>query len=372
LAALHIGLLGCGREEGTSSMPTVAVDPDAKEKTLSTSDIFSEMKAIPLETRPEALVHHFHRLIHIDHRNIILKSDKTILVFDANGKYLSKVDAVGKAGHEYETISNAFVDSDKREIYIIDYQHIKVFDYNGKHLRTKRLPQQSGGLHRREDGSFVVVAQQIYKEEDRDALYILDSAFNLVKAFKSTNPDVSHDPQNLFVSNNPYERDGRLFFKEPFVDTLYEITGDTLKPYWYFDMQGRGIATKDFINSENFRNVSNTKIASVAPWETDNYFFIQYQYNHGWNFSIFDKNRGEYIFHKRFTAEDFPGIDYEPILGMNNDLIDGIPRFWPGYVRNDTLAGLISPPSLDRAQLASFRAKIDDNPIVVVGVLKNN
>jgi len=370
LAILHFGLSGCKRESRTSAIPTVVIDPEARGIALSTSAIFSQMKVVPLETHPDALVHRFHRLIHLDHRNIILESYNTILVFDANGKYLSKVDAVGKAGHEYETISSSFVDADRQEIYVVDYQHIKVFGYNGKHLRTARLPRQSGGLYRRDDGSFVVVAQQIYKEENRDALYLLDSAFNLIKAFKSANPDVCQDRQNLVFSGNPYERDGRLFFKEPFVDTLYEITGDTLKPYWYFDMQGRGIATKDFINAENSEKVSNTKIAPLGPQEIGSCFFIRYQYKRGHNFSIFDKNRGEYVFHKRFTRDDFPRVKYDPILGMDNDLIDALPRFWPDYVGNDTVAGLLSPASLDKTQLKAFHVKMDDNPIVVIGVLK--
>jgi len=294
-----------------------------------------------------------------------------ILVFDANGKYLSKVDAVGKAGHEYETISSSFVDAERREIYVIDYQHVKVFDYKGKHIRTARLPHQSGGLYRREDGSFVVVAEQVYKEENRDALYLLDTAFNLIKAFKSTNPDVCVDvQQNLVFSGDPYEVDGRLFFKEPFVDTLYEITGDTLKPYWYFDMQGRGIATKDFINVENGRNLPNTIIPSLGLREIGNYFFISYWYKHGEHFSVYDKHRGEYVFRKKFFPEDFPGHDRFPVLGMNNDLIENAPPFWPKYSMNDTVADLINPTELDKTQLKAFKAKIDDNPIVVIGVLK--
>jgi len=191
-----------------------------------------------------------------------------------------------------------------------------------------------------------------------------------VKTFKSTNPDVCRDPQNLFFAGNPYERDGRLFFKEPFVDTLYEITGDTLKPYWYFDMQGRGIATKDFINLEKSGNVSNTKIAPIGPREIGCYFFMWYQYKYGEHFTIFDKNRGECIFHRRFSPEDFPGRDHYPILGMRNDLIENAPPFWPEYVRNDAVANLISPSSLDATQMRAFRVKMDDNPIVIVGVLK--
>jgi len=307
---------------------TVVIDPETREIPLSTSAIFGEMKAVPLETRPDALVDWQVEFLHLDQRNIILLSRNRVLVFDANGKYLSKVDAVGKAGHEYETISNAFVDADRQHIYIVDHQHLKVFDYRGRHVRTARLPHQSGGLYRREDGSFVVVAQQIYKEENRDALYLLDSAFNLLKTFKSANPDVCADvQQNLFYVGNPDEVDGRLFFKEPFVDTLYEITEDTLKPYWYFDMQGRGFETKERINTENFHNTSDTKIPDIGIQEIGNYFFIRYQYNRGRNFSIFDKNRMEYIFHKRFTKDDFPGIEYDPILGMNNDLIDNAHGF---------------------------------------------
>jgi|GEM_PF-3186872 len=370
LAALCLGFSGCKRDANMSSFPTVVIDPNAKEIPLSTSGIFGEMKAVPLETHPDALVDWQVQFLYLDQRNIILLSRNRVLVFDANGKYLSKIDALGKAGHEYETISNAFVDADRQEVYIIDYQHIKIFDYKGRHLRTARLPQQSGGLYRRNDGSFVVIAQQFYKEENRDALYLLDTAFNLLKSFKSVNPDVCHDQQNLFLSDEPYEVDGRLFFKELFVDTLYEITGDTLKSCWYFDMQGRGLATKDVINSENSRKAPKTKIAPMAPRDMGNYFFFSYQYNYGWNFSIFDKNRRKYVFHKRFTKDDFPDVEDVPILGMNNDLIDNAPRFWPNYMRNDTMADLISPAALDKTQLRAFKAKIDDNPIVVIGVLK--
>jgi len=56
------------------------------------------------------------------------------------------------------------------------------------------------------------------------------------------------------------------------------------------------------------------------------------------------------VIHKRFAPEDFSGINHAPILGMHNSLVDGIPQFWPEYSRNDTVARLISPSSLDEAQ----------------------
>lgn len=366
LLVLCLGINACNN---ATQQRTILIDPGLNNISYSTSGIISDIKVVFLETNPTCLVDYFSSLIFMDEKNIIFRSNKTILVFDNHGKYVSKIDAVGRGPGEYVSIVNAFADPLERNIYIVDYEDIKIYSYDGDYIKTINLPFSAGGVFRRSNGQIIIVCKQIYKNEDRDMLYLLDSSLNIYDTIKSKNPDVCEDiQQNLFFAGTPYEVDGRLLYIEPFIDTIFEIESEQLKPHWIINMAGLGFKTEDGINTDNFENASD-KIPPLGLLETNNHFFISYSYNNAEFRTLYDKTLNRITFHQKFTREDFLEGSF-PFFGIKNDLTKDAPLFWPIYSNGTMLVSQISPSSLSEVQLKSFGCKLEDNPILLVAVLK--
>ena len=363
---LFLGIYACSKRD---QKQTIFIEPGINNISCSASEILNDIKVVHLETNPNCLIGYFSSLIFMDDKNIIFLSNKTIIVFDNQGKFLSKIDALGRGPEEYVSIVNAFADPIERKIYIVDYEDIKIFSFGGEYIKTLKLPSSAGGVYRRNNGQMIVVCKQVYKNENRDMMYMLDSSLKIYHTFKSKNSDVCKDiQQNLFFAGTPYEIDGRLFYVEPFVDTIYEIEATQLITHWTINMGNLGFKTEDGINTNNFEKASN-KIPPLGLQETKNYFFINYTYKNAEYRSLYDKTLNKSIFHQKYTREDFPEGSI-PVYGIKNDLIKNSPLFWPDYSNGNILVGLIDPTSLSENQLKSFGSKLDDNTILFVGILK--
>ena len=103
-------LFACGSKPQQTASEQITIDFDAPEPTRKIE------KVVPLETNSESLYGRFFRVRTTDTR-IFVQDMQQILVFDANGKYLSKVDRVGHGPQEYITISHFWPYKDK--LYIV-------------------------------------------------------------------------------------------------------------------------------------------------------------------------------------------------------------------------------------------------------------
>jgi hypothetical protein len=367
---LLLFLMSCDKRTQEFNFPTIPIDPDLQNIPFSLSEIAGEIHIIHLETNPESLIGSFSSLAHLDDSHIIIKSNKSILIFDREGRLLNKIHALGKGPMEYNTITNIYVDPVSQQIYIIDYDDIKVYKYDGKYVETLKLPVSVSGMRRNNKGGFIFSFNQIYKEKGRGMLLITDSTLNVQHTFMSKNPDYCKDiTQNLFFSVHPYEVNNRLHFKEPFVDTIYQINNTDLVPHWAINMSGLGFTTCEGINIEKRRKASNDKIPPVGIKETDNYFFIDYIFNKAKYTSMYDKRLKNFTFHQKFTREDFPDTD-KPNFGFVNNLIAESPLFWPVYVNDEVIVSLVDPVSLGEKALAAFDCKEDDNSLLLIAKLK--
>ncbi len=369
LFSIVIGMNACNNiEQKHENIPTIHIDPNLKAIPGSVSEILSDMSVVNLETTSNSIIGNLSNLIFVGNKNIICRSEKRIIIFDNQGKYLNKIDAVGKGPEEYTTIVNAFFDPIEEYIYIVDYSDIKIYGIDGNFIRSLSLPLFSGGIYRKSNGEVIIVHKQLYNKENRDMLSLLDTSFTISYTFKSKNPDVCIDvQQNLFFAGTPYEVNGRLFYVEPFVDTIYEIIDTVLTPHWIINLGDIGFKTKDGINVSNYEK--RDKIPPIALHETEKYFFMGYTYNYAKFISLYDKERNKFIFHQKYTKEDFPD-EAIPIFGLNNDIIKNAPFFWPQYTRGNMIVSLVNPVSLSDKQLLEFNCEAEDNPILFVGILK--
>jgi hypothetical protein len=352
-------------------IPTIPLEPGLENIPFSLSEIAGDIQIVHLETNTESSVGFFSSLAHLDENHIIFRSNKTVLVFDREGRFLNKIDALGNGPMEYNTLTGVYVDHVRQQIHILDYEDIKVYKYDGKYIKTLKPPLSVRGMIRNGKGEFIFSCNQIYKKKDREMLFRTDTTLKIEQTYKSKNPDVCSDiNQNLFYSVHPYLVKKRLFYKEPFVDTIYQVTDTDLIPHWVIDMSGIGFSTCDGINTEMYREASKNKIPPIGLKETDRYFFINYNFNKAKYVSLYDKELNIFRFHRKFTREDFSDPAQPTTLGFTNDLIKDSPLFWPAYVNEEVMVSLVDPVSLGEKALAAFDCKEDDNSLLLIAKLK--
>ncbi|MDO5981579.1 hypothetical protein [Flavivirga spongiicola] len=58
-------------------------------------------------------------------------------------------------------------------------------------------------------------------------------------------------------------------------------------------------------------------------------------------------------------------------VGINNDLINGAPLYFPNYVQDNLMVSIIDPASLAKEQQNLFNKKENDNFILFKALLKS-
>ena len=147
-------LVCCGSKPQQTASEQITIDFDAPEPTRKIE------KVVPLETNSESLYGRFFRVRTTDTR-IFVQDMQQILVFDANGKYLSKVDRVGHGPQEYITISHFWPYKD--ELYVVAgrSEKILVYSFSGQYLRSIDVGFQEDAIAVMED---YIASQSTYNE----------------------------------------------------------------------------------------------------------------------------------------------------------------------------------------------------------------
>lgn len=348
------------------TLPTIHINPDMDEiQNINLSDIVFDVKAVKLETNSDCLIGYFSSLIHIDQDYIFFETDnKTILIFDSTGKFINKIDSFGNGPNEYNNIISTAVDTNKKEVYIMDNNKVLVFGYDCKFIRKINTTILAGGFFIDSNSQNIIAPTiQKYEQNNRDLLHILDYDFNIIKSFKSRNTDVITDiRQNLFYTSEPYKVKDKIFYKELFVDTIYQVNKNILKPYWIIDLDEKGFETYEGINTIHHQKAMKSKIAPIGIKENISFFILDYSFRNAKYFSLFEKKSKKYIFHKKYKELSDRGI--------TNDLIIGAPKFCPDYVQGDFLISLVNSSTLTKEQQDLFKRKDNDNPILFIATSK--
>ncbi|AUP78495.1 6-bladed beta-propeller [Flavivirga eckloniae] len=368
LALCFFSFVQCN-SKNKNSIPVLEINPKKSSINCFLSKIANDTEIVLLETNMHSIIGPMPDLIHIDEKNIIFRSKKTILIFDRKGNFSNKINAVGNGPHEYNAIMSIHVDPVNEYLYISDYESIKVFNYKGKFIEKINLTFPPAGICKNNEGYFFVPQKQMYEEENRTMLAVFDSTFTKVKSFKSrNNVSYSNLKQALFYVGKPYLMNNKVFYKEPFIDTIYQVTKNELIPHWNISLGDYEMSTKDAVSIIG-GNKLRTKIRPIGISETSNYFFISYDYDNAMYKGLFTKDENKFIYHQKFTEDDYLN-NKKNSFGIKNDLINEFPSFWPKYIDKECIVDFVSPIDLTENKRNELKCKEDDNPILIIAKLR--
>ena len=223
--------------------------PLAGKKTLSVSDIFEEVRYIPLETNDSSLLRD---LTGISFSKLMLKNgyiytqymSDPLFIFDENGKWIRTIDHRGQGPGEY-LYFRSFDVNDNKEIVVLDNHRRKILFYSweGKFLTGAACcgEHQTPATVNYLNDSLLMIHTPPGQLEGYRFNVLNRNTLDMVRSFRPTHLRQHH----LSTANNIVEYQGKLIFYDPQNPYIYELTADSATLRYSIHIGGK-IPPEDF------------------------------------------------------------------------------------------------------------------------------
>lgn len=112
-------------------LETLSFVDKRKDRNINSSAFFSDTTYIKLETRDDVLIRGV-REIKIDTGYFFVQDNKSIFIFDEEGKFINKVGQAGEGPEEYASIYAFYIDRGHKQVCIFDHIKRNIFKYDYK------------------------------------------------------------------------------------------------------------------------------------------------------------------------------------------------------------------------------------------------
>lgn len=358
-------------------------------KTVTISDIASDVRYIPLETNDEYLVSRKPEYYFSDSL-IFVSSDNRLLVFDYTGKFIRQIGKPGRGPGEIDLI--AFISIlEKEQIVIVQTnwsRKLMYFSFDGTFIKSISRPPDVFRIRvLNMNQNLFYYACQIGIEE---YLYLLsnekgDTISTVNNHFKWENNTgitgmVGYDAFRPF-----YNYQNQIFVKSMYNDTVYTVLNNKITPAYFVDLGKYRLP--DELRPEppqtilKFRR-ENAKYFFSSVMEAGGKVFIKTQNYKG----LINKN---IIYDRETHKGSFLVDNFNEPSGFINDWDGGL-NFWPDKSINDkeifmsitplTLKTMLKEKFINRTahfedKKQSFKLMVEkleesDNPVLMIVKLK--
>lgn len=141
LLLLQFFICSCSVDNVKDLSPTLQIDLSQSEYNIVADSIFEAAKYIPLETTDNSLISTIDKIIIYDNTFYILdKKQKSIILFNNQGKYINKLNNIGRGPNEYLSLEDFFIDNDTIYIFSSVSQKIIIHNLDFSPIRSFKVP----------------------------------------------------------------------------------------------------------------------------------------------------------------------------------------------------------------------------------------
>lgn len=297
-------------------------------ETFNLEEIYSKFHLIPLETTEECLLREIDKVIFFE-KIFILDNTKTALYcYNADGKFLFKIDRRGKSINEYYEISDFTINREDSLLIIMDLntQKLLEFDLNGNFVQANEIKNNLPSIKvaHFSDNTYLVARYNAYKEgvTTRNCVHLIDDNGNVISENISYSPEWDNYLMSTFGLG--YYRDNIIF--PNFTDaSIYEFNKkeSISYPKYTLDFGSKSINT-DILKKLKAKSLErNTNSASarinktisqinelgyvVGPteaYETEDYLYFKALYKGKEVFGFYCKSNGKVIFNENYEVKN--------------------------------------------------------------------
>ncbi|MBN2863722.1 MAG: 6-bladed beta-propeller [Bacteroidales bacterium] len=371
----------CSNEKN-SAVITIDVMSSSGPEIENLSEIASDVKYIPLETHPEALMRGINYL-KTGNEKFYINTVMEILCFDRSGKFLYKLDQKGRGPDEYLYLSDYDINPEKNQLLVLTtgkklnfYDETKNGFFISGHLDLNTQPRYCDFLPDQDNILLSFTAstgenkyQCVCISSEGDTLFKRSNFYRFTRRSKVM---MGFNYDNIIFRNDEMMR-----IKGFLTDTIFTIGPDhEFIPFIILNTGGKSITT-DFLADIPMPDISSgvsptTGFFNISEiLETGRYLFYRYFYQKESYWVVYDKNTEE---RRRFEVKNLlkddisGGINFEPKF-----VCDGKIYSWTDALsfKNHMLgAGSVNVKLKDperAARLKELAASIkeDDNHILI-------
>lgn len=314
---LFLLCISCGSGNNQPGVITINVETPDGTEIRNISDIATDVRYIPLETHPDALMK-FVNYLKTGNDKFYISTVLEILCFDKSGKFLYKLSQQGRGPGEYVYLSDYDIWPEKDQMVVITRGKLNFYneiDTGFNLVKQLDIKKQPGYVDYMNDGN-LLLSFSVANGENKLQNVVLTPAGDTLykrpntKAFTRISKAVmGFSADGIILKNNKSMR-----FKDILNDTVFSISDNyTFEPYMILNTGGNNINTDYLANVPLPDNSGNNPMARYILIsdvnEVDRYFWFNWSYQRAVHRSIYDKREGKTHFFdsKMFLRDDISG-----------------------------------------------------------------
>lgn len=362
LIILSVFLCGCSdNKKSQINHKEVNLGEILKEDKISggLSLICDDIQYIPIEMNEHCILSRNIYLIYLDDEDIFIKSDKYVFRFDINGKFKNRIGEIGRSSREYILPYKFMVDSKTKQIIVlVENNIIQYWGYDGKFIKKIKLDNslnissmqfQNNYLYcegRKYNKSGGIITEIILFDKEGETIY--------KHPIYSDNENIK---SILQTSSSMYSLNDSVRYLNIFSDRILSLGLDTITQYCDL-MLGRLMPSRELIENVDFKETLLSQYVQILDvQESNNHMFFLLYYRHNLSTIIYNKRSRTVVLFEDITHPIRGG-------GISNDLTN-IGDFYPTYLYENKICGLLHPIHLSESQLIKLKTYISHSPYVV-------
>jgi hypothetical protein len=304
---------------------------------------FDDIEYVPLETNEQSVISFTDNVfidlpppikIEVGEGFYLLIQGKTILRFQYDGSFVTKIGTKGRGPNEFTVAHDVDINTKDRNIYLVDgwQKKFNVYSESGEFKRTFKMPLYAWIDFRFIDNKILCYCEN-HMGNIENSYTLLDTNGLVIKSFSNKYPFKNRDGFGLRSENLFYKFNNKLFKKEAYSDTIYVYDKMNFKPHLVIEV-GKKLITPDVRSNYDGRYIVKNYIQQLNLFEFGDYVYYDFIYKFELpdvllTYSFIGSKRNNY--QALFIRSE----------GIINDL-DGGPNILPITIKDDnTVIGLV-------------------------------
>lgn len=346
---------------GKDTLMVCSINTKQETIDIPLSELIEDCRIIRLDNSDEALFKAWYITITDNHIGIRQSSEGPFKLFNAEGKYLCDVGAIGNGPGEYAiAIYDEMIDEENGQILLTSFFGKKIIMYglDGKWIKDITLPGQINKAKIKMNPERTLSVLNMPFSEEEPFAFQMDMEGNILKKY----PTASYMKAQTFDTEIfSYQNSGKLDLFNTNIDTLfhYDVTTNRLLPR--FTVTFSGMSEKPM---HTYTELPQHYIINYFSWEKG--LFIP------GGTVLIDKQK-QASTHFRLVNDFFGNL---PVDNPNNRFNKGwfIDNLDPGTLKEKIAEHIASGkcPDTDKKKLQELAASLqeNDNNVLFVGKLK--
>lgn len=318
LVALFFVFQSCKtkKENGLSGLNIDTSFEDLLNKKTKIANNDSAYKYIPLETNEQCYLGKITKIcVHGDKIFLNDKTSKALFCFNTSGKFLFKINAVGKGPGEYLGIYD--FDVNEENVILLDPNGYKLlmYDLDGRFVKEKKLRHtalRAVCIYKHSIYAYTVSTPR--QDETLKKNWIVEYNFDFKPIRRVELPDLTHLSRHSRISNNFIKKGDDLLFTKSYDHTIYRLTNKGVQPYLI--MNFIRIPEKTQRISQLFNDSQATFCTGKINAINDSMLFMQFGHNRKLYELVYNDKQNEMFVNGVESAYSYTGNKTNDMMFM--------------------------------------------------------